>query len=172
MCTCVKPHGTKYFQWTHFMHVSYTLVNFEEEEEEGKGGGGGERRGPFLSGLYFQATSWQSLNAPEILIPSWSLVNSSSLSALGALARAHCTFRSAGRTQQVWLPCAAPGKTGFHVLRPWNSLFAIQINIMSLITPFMKSVCRRMRLQSHKRQALQTSFSKQLQTQAHLQCAM
>lgn len=45
MCTFVKPHGTKYFQWTHFMHVNYTLVNFEGRggggrREEGGGGGG------------------------------------------------------------------------------------------------------------------------------------
>lgn len=94
-------------------------------------------------------------------IPSWSLVNSSSLRALGCPGSCspHLQKRR-GEPKQVWLPCAAPGKTGFHVLRQWNSLFAIQINIMSLVTLFMQSVCHRMRLQSHKRQALQNSFLK------------
>lgn len=48
-------------------------------------------------------------------------------------------------------------ETSFHVLRQWNSLFAIQINITSLITLFIKSVCRKMRLQSRTSQAPQTS---------------
>lgn len=48
-------------------------------------------------------------------------------------------------------------ETSFHVLRQWNSLFAIQINITSLITLFIKSVCSKMRLQSHTSQAPQTS---------------
>lgn len=41
--TFAKPHGTKYFKWTCFLCVNYTLVKFEEEE----------RRGLFLSGLHF-----------------------------------------------------------------------------------------------------------------------
>lgn len=61
-------------------------------------------------------------------------------------------------TTQVWLPCAAPENTGFRVLGQWSSLFAIQINIMSLITFFIKSMCHGMRLGSHKSQPLQTSF--------------
>lgn len=48
-------------------------------------------------------------------------------------------------------------ETSFHVLRQWNSLFAIQINITSLITLFIKSVCRKMRLQSRTSQDPQNS---------------
>lgn len=61
------------------------------------------------------------------------------------------------RTQESWPALCCSFETSFHVLRQWNSLFAIQINIESHIPLFIKSVCRKMRLQSYASQAPQTS---------------
>lgn len=61
------------------------------------------------------------------------------------------------RAQESWPALFCSFETSFHILKQWNSLFAIQINIESLITLFIKSVCRKMRWQSHASQAPQTS---------------
>lgn len=51
-------------------------------------------------------------------------------------------------------------ETGFHILRQCNSLFAIQMKTVSLITLFISSICHRMRWKCHQSQVLQTSFPK------------
>lgn len=94
--------------------------------------------------------------SPSIMAPTCSRENSQSQRPPGSpgsiLFQEH-TAKSPGKLAAFYFSL----ETSFHVLRKWNSLFAIQINITSLITLFIKSVCHKMRLQSHTSQAPQTS---------------
>lgn len=108
------------------------------------------KKGPYFPGLYLPShvmVGFRPLGKSPSTLLQGKLPLSETPASPGFIPFQKHTAKSPGKLAA--LCCSL--ETSFHVLRQWNSLFAIQINITGLITLFIKSVCRKMRLQSlHK----------------------